>query len=421
VRDIPSRNPDQVRIFQHTDLEGSTLPSGNVSNKFWEVRIWHEAGLVLWQTRYGRVGEDGTYWPSAGKCQDERSMGPIESKIRSKCKPRNSGQYVEVKLAASATLGEEKIGCDDPKITWLVERMFRDAGEYIATYLRGSVGDLSLSQIDMGMLHLKAAQAAHASKDREGTKRAVQEFYRTIPTQVPTRADPDSVVKNFCKDFREQEDRLEQLRAAVAVKTAEDKGQKSVADLTGAQIECLQQGSEKCGKIVDMVHSTSRDSRFSGWRVKDVYALSVREDRQLFLEWGYDNDRDSVPYSLFHGTRAQFARHIVRTGLKPPVTQNYTSMFGYGVYLADVAAKSIGYMGGPDSGALFVVNAHLGKMYVADDAMHGLRRPPDGYDSVMGKARHTRAWGRSSTLLHNEFVIYHRAQATLTHLIILTR
>jgi predicted DNA-binding WGR domain protein len=47
---IPSRDPDEIHVLQCTDMAAN-------HNKFWELRVWHNAGgLHMTASRHGRVG-----------------------------------------------------------------------------------------------------------------------------------------------------------------------------------------------------------------------------------------------------------------------------------------------------------------------------------------------------------------------------
>ena len=57
----------------------------------------------------------------------------------------------------------------------------------------------------------------------------------------------------------------------------------------------------------------------------------------------------------------------------------------------------------------------VGKMYTAPRDMSATREAPHGYDSVWGKAAHTKSWG--GTLIYDEFIVYRQEQQTLRYLV----
>lgn len=408
---VPGRDPDITRLFQHTDLDGETLESGNVSNKSWKVEVWHENSGVIWRTLSGKVG--GTkqiHGPWAGRMRD------VEKKIASKLKPRKNGRYVEVILDGNTA--RSAVVHSDPKVVELIERIFAAANEHISTYLAGSVGDLSRDQVEAGRYILSEIQLDVLS-DRDPA-RNIGMFLNTVPTQVANRSRPENVIAQFVSDLREQEDRLDQLSAAIQSHEADASGRTGALELTGAHIVRLDQSSSACGAVADYVHSTIVHPSRKHYRVEDVYSIENPAERSRFLEFCTESSlKDMSSTSLFHSSKAQWIRNIIRTGLIPPQTQSYKSMFGTGIYFANKASKSFGYMGGPIS-VLFIANVMIGRPWIADKSDHTLSQPPSGYHSVYGKKGHTTTYG-AGKLLHDEVIVYHKEQCTLTHLVTIRR
>jgi poly [ADP-ribose] polymerase len=154
-------------------------------------------------------------------------------------------------------------------------------------------------------------------------------------------------------------------------------------------------------------------------RVRDVFEVCIPEERKA-----YEQNKRGTGYRelLFHGTHNRNVRHILRQGLICPRTASNGRMFGNGIYLANRASKSTNYCAAGRAGypnMLFVVEAALGKTYFAPTSK-GYNKPPAGYDSVCGKAGHTRSWGAFS-LQHDEFILYRPEQQTIRYLITFER
>lgn len=130
---------------------------------------------------------------------------------------------------------------------------------------------------------------------------------------------------------------------------------------------------------------------------------------------------------LWHGSRNPNWWHIAKTGLmiKPPGIQTTGSMFGNGIYFADLAKKSIGYTSVKNSywargssnvgvlgiykvkvGSQLIVDAHEGWCSGLNFAKLGARGP---YDSVWGR--------RGRSLYNNEYIIYRPQQCTIKYLV----
>lgn len=134
---------------------------------------------------------------------------------------------------------------------------------------------------------------------------------------------------------------------------------------------------------------------------------------------------------LFHGTRSVNVGGLLRESWKLPNTlvgvKITAWMMGVGVYFADDWKKSAQYSslagaryaqgsgGIQNRGAfMFASDVVLGTMYVAP-AAKGFTKPPEGYNSVFGKAGHTQGWG--GALLNNEFIVYDTNQCRGRYLI----
>jgi poly [ADP-ribose] polymerase len=97
-------------------------------------------------------------------------------------------------------------------------------------------------------------------------------------------------------------------------------------------------------------------------------------------------------------------------------------MFGHGIYFANKATKSTNYCSVRARGVphfLFLAEVAVGKSYIAPEAMSDLREPPQGHDSVLGRAGHTTAWG--GKLQFDEFIVYQATQQTLRYLVTFDR
>lgn len=408
---IPTGEPTERRKFQLTNLDGN-------NNKYYLVETWSlPDGQVFFRATFGRVG--------ANPQVDEKVTTPawVERKIREKTKKG----YQEVTLhrpavAAIAPLAPTQL---DPKIQLLVDQIYSEAGEKIASYLSVGVDALSQEQIERGRKLLMLAQKQYADWQQSVSQahatllaNTVQNYYNAIPTQLPSRIDRQQVILDFCKAFDEQEDRLNQLEAAIATYAVQQSNpQVSRYDALGAEIALLPQNDDMYRKITDYVARTA----VHGYNVKvrDVFTVQIPDERRAFESDTRGRSRIDL---LFHGTASQNVRHILRTGLICPRTASNGRMFGHGIYFANKCSKSANYCSVRQRSVpyfLFLAQVAVGTPFVATDAMPDLRQPPPGHDSVWGKAGHTGSWG--GKLLYDEFIIYGAAQQTLSYLVTFDR
>lgn len=410
---VPTGAPAERRKFQLTNLDGN-------NNKYYLVEIWQLAGSdVFFRATYGRVG--------AAPQIDERTTTQrwVESKVREKL----AKGYQEVTLhrpAPPPAPAQSAPGPQiDPKVQRLIEQIFSEARDRIASYLAVEVDALGKDQIERGRALLARAQAEYAAWQVGQTSaaglqlaRTVQEFYNAIPTQLPGRIDRDQVVRDFCNGLDEQEDRLNQLEAALATHTAQQSNpQVSLYDALGAEMELMPESAAENRRIRDYVERTC----VHGYKVqiRDVFTVKVPDERRAFEHNQQGIRRREL---LFHGTGSQNVRHILRSGLIVPRTPSHGRMFGHGVYFANKSTKSTNYCSVSRKSVphfLFLAEVALGKPYVAPQAMTDLSAAPRGYDSVWGKAGKTGSWG--ARLQYDEFVVYSSAQQTLRYLVTFDR
>jgi poly [ADP-ribose] polymerase len=404
------------RMFQLTDLTGN-------HNKFYMVELWPAPdGKVRFRASWGRVGSK----PQTS----EKIVTPYAVEAQIAEKVRKGYRRVELhrpEVEIVAQPDDPPLPKLDPKVVQLVDWVFLEAGEHIRSYLAVEVDALGQDQINEGRRLLAQAQTQHNAYSLNPFKRdqnmktlseTVQAYYNAIPTKLPARMDPERVVLDFCKQLNEQEDRLLQLEAAIAMMKVERKhpGQSHYQNL-GANINVLSPDDPAHKDLVAYVERTA----VHGYkvRVRDVFEVCIPEERKA-----YEQNKRGTGYRelLFHGTHNRNVRHILRQGLICPRTASNGRMFGNGIYLANRASKSTNYCAAGRAGypnMLFVVEAALGKTYVAPTSK-GYNKPPAGYDSVCGKAGHTKSWGAFS-LQHDEFILYRPEQQTIRYLITFER
>lgn len=410
----PTGDPAERRKFQLTNLDGN-------NNKFWMIETWPLSATEVWtRVTYGRVG--------AAPQVDEKAFPPatVERKIAAKI----AKGYREVTLHRPPTITVAPTQSQpqpviEPRVQRLVDGIFAEAGEKIASYLSVGVDALSLDQIERGRKLLLLAQSQHAAWQQSQTQAdfqmlagSVQHFYNAVPTQLPSRIDREKVVLDFCREFDEQEDRLNQLEAAIATLAVQQNNPTvSSYDALGAQIALLPQNDARYGHIVDYIARTT----VHGYnvRVQDIFEINVPGERRAFEQNNRGRSRIEL---LFHGTGSQNVRHILRAGLICPRTASNGRMFGHGIYFANMATKSTNYCSVRRRGAphfLFLADVAIGRPYVAKDSMPNQRKAPLWHDSVWGKAGNTLAWG--GTLRFDEFIVYTAPQQTLRYLVTFSR
>lgn len=375
---LPDTAPVLYKRYQLTEF-------GSNHNKFWAIKAWNVNGLIFIQTVSGRVGISDNYSPRDG-VKEVNGMYAVDALIASK--ERKGYREVQLNNQVQIDFGSDAVGR-------LIKMLMEEASEHIATYLAGDVSELHPDQIAHARQQLQIIQInLNLNHDPTG---AVQEFFNIIPTRLPMRYDVDEVVREFAGNLREQEERLDQLEAALAPVESVDP-----CEVLGAQVSDDDDGT--FGDVAGMIEAT-------GGSVDQIFSVLIPGEREAYSDVGN-------PRPLFHGSKNRNYRHILKSGLILPRTKDNGWMFGPGIYFADMAQKSLNYTsaryGNPK--CLLVAQVSIGTPYVADENMN-VTEPPSGYDSVMGKANHTKSWG--GRLAMNEFIVYRQTQQTITHLVTL--
>lgn len=419
----PARAADTRRKFQLTEF-------GQNHNKWWQIEVWDLGGdCVHMRATWGRVG-------AAPQSKDKLCVSAdIERLIQEKM----SKGYREIDLHAPAiaplpaasSAGGAAVDTPPRKVLELLDIIFKEAGERIASYLATTVDALSQAQLRLGRDLLDQAAGRYQGWQRSRSRAdfaalvdGVTAYYNTIPTQLPRNLrDPqvlEDVVLRFCRDFGEQETRLNQLEAALATyttRTPASAAAPSPYDLLGARISPLPAADQEYARIVDFLGQTSRHGY--AMRVRDIFEIAVPSERAAFDRNTFGT---SMVLRLTHGTNSANVRHILHehgagSGLRLPRSYTNGWMFGPGLYFANIASKSAQYCRGRAGypRLMFLADVAVGKMYVAPRDMGAACAAPRGHHSVWGKAGHTRSW--AGALAYDEFIVYRQEQQTLRYLV----
>lgn len=403
---IPTRTPDLHRMFQFTDL-------GNNNNKFWIINAWKDApntDRCIYQTLYGRVGS------KEQASVKEGSWREVESLIREKTK--KGYEEIELHKPDLAVISADTSVKLPKSITRLVDMVFRSAGESIKDFLSTEVDALSEDQVETGRKILGDLDREYRHYLRVGGQipqilvDLTQAYYKKIPTQLPSRINIEQTIKTLCETLDLQEDRLSQLSAALAtIQAAKGVPGLSLYDLLGAQIEEISTGCQEYEDVQRQFIETSRGARI---QVHNIFGVHIPTERFSFQK----NDFGSKQIlSLIHGTRFQYVRHILKTGLIVPKVAANGRMFGDGLYFANESHKSLNYVQGYENmKIMFLADVAVGDVYTATESMNSLKAAPNGFHSVLGKKGHTKSWG--GKLAHDEYIVYRQDQQTIRYILL---
>lgn len=393
------------RKFQYVDLEDN-------SNKWWMIELWADGKL---RTTFGRVGYEAGQSEKAGMTEHD-----AERLIAQKQKKG----YTEVSLLQVAQQPNTILPFAGPASNYVNDLLY-EAGEAIKEYLSISVNDLSLDQIAKGRAILANFNQMWArvqpynsttfagrhnnmpTYQKMGGMFAVtedqliakmEEYYRAIPTQLPHKIDAKQLMLEFGGKLQDEEDKLDQLEAAVKKAVPQIvNGVVTNNPLGETSLELLASNTPKWQFVQKYLKESSSS------RLMDVLLVKIPKERETYniSQVGKNNVTN-----LWHGTNNKNGVHILRSGLIIPKYAANGSRFGRGIYFADKAKRSIGYTGYVRKAfrMLFLCDVALGnpKKMSGDDS--NLYKAPPGYDSV---------WGTNSWSGMDEFIVYSTAQQTI--------
>lgn len=200
-------------------------------------------------------------------------------------------------------------------------------------------------------------------------------------------------------------------------------GGQTILDAMGLVIEPVT--DEETARIRKMLGRMS--GKFvNAWKVTNI-RTQERFDKRLEELGG-----KKAVEELWHGSRNENWWNILTTGLllRPVNAIINGKMFGYGLYFANKAAKSAGYMsttgarwagGSSRTGFLAIFNVIYGTPYIVDRAYHSYR----GLDEMNYEKLQKRCAGADSLhakkgrtgLMEDEIIVYREDQATIEYLV----
>lgn len=379
------------------------------NNKFWNVDWDENSGLA--QVHWGRVGTEGQ------RKDFNWSRYDLERKLEEK---RGKG-YAELQLHKPTVVTSTGVSKEHPKVEEVSSIIFRAAGESISKFLVGSVDALSKDQLDQARALLPRIETLKAlPQHRQPGSReyielldVIQSYFNRIPTVMPRRIDDKygDIIAPF--NPADQEDRLNQLEAALASHQVMATGNTSQYAALGAELKWL---DPKNPAHAVFVNAFARKNM----RIKEVFLVKSPVN---IATWEAETLGKHIVASLdpavnakelrgitpvFHGTKNPYVRHILRSGIRIPSTSQVVngSRFGRGAYFADDPYRSANYTqaGHGEPRMMFISDVAVGTWKELDGDDQRLTQAPAGYHSVRG----VKSWSGM-----DEWIIYRAGQHRL--------
>lgn len=409
--------PNFIPISPSLDKQVLNYASlGENSNKYYIIELQQGTGDYPFRvyTEYGRMGgkpkKEGRFY--RGKFVAEQDFVDI---IRSK---ENKGyRRVDVGDSVSAVHFTQKQQATDlskinDKVLRFIGKLYTLATDYLIKSIDTPLGKLSARQVADGFNILKEIEAELTRNASFYTfEQLSNDFYSVIPVIFGARVD---IKRMAIDDYAKLNDKKELLGVMDSVVKAQGSLEKTLEDKyksLNIQLKAIDHKNDDYKRISKYVKESRGSNHHFDMKITDIFQV---ED---MVGFGGFNPYNVSVKELFHGTRNENILSIMQSGLKikPSSAVHSGSMFGTGIYFADMSTKSAqycwGFNGGRADGScyLFVCDVATGKMKEVTTGQPSLRSAPQGYNSVMGK--------KGGQLIHNEYIVYHSNQAKIKYIV----
>ena len=258
----------------------------------------------------------------------------------------------------------------NPKIAEIVDRLQKYANDVIKANYSVKSGQVTKIMVDEVQKYLDEMTYANSLNEFNSY---LLEIFKIIPRSM-SRVDAYLAYdqRDMAKIIQREQDLLDIMRGQIITPV---KGQKvvtqagnkhTILELNGIQIE------EADAKDFELVRQKLGQNAS---RLKNVWRVNNEKQEKAYQKYCKDEGlRKRDCKLLFHGTRNENIWNILKTGLvlRPQNVKIQGKMFGYGIYFAPSAAKSLGYTslsgsywakGNANSGFMILHAVAYGKPY----------------------------------------------------------
>jgi poly [ADP-ribose] polymerase len=370
-----------------------------------------------WTAEYGRIG--------ASPQRREYSMSQWNTKYNEKIHKgyADQSELVEDLISREKPIKSKYKEIEDKAIAEIVERLQSMARKAISENYTISSNKVTQAMVDEAQNILTSLIEI---ADVEEFNNTLIKLFTVIPRRMGNVSDYlAKSEKDFGKIIQEEQDLLDVMKGQVVQKQTIDEDTDSDLQYDETILEKLDLVFGRCdandiAKIKISLGSIS-DRFYDAWRVTNI------RTQQRFDNFVKENNIKDIKL-LFHGSRNENWWSIINSGLvlKPTNAVITGKMFGYGIYYAPKARKSLGYTslsgsywakGNSSSGFMALMEVAYGKpydVYSFDSKFYNfnydrLQQACKGADSLHAHA--------GSMLQNDEIIVYKEEQCTIKYLI----
>ena len=371
-----------------------------------------------WTAEYGRIGSSSQ--------RREYPMSQWNSKYNKKIRKGyvDQSDLVEDLIQVQKPKQSEYKEIENKVIAEIVERLQEMAKQAISDNYTISSNKVTQAMVDeaqeilTGLLDIP---------DVDTFNDMLLKLFTVIPRRMGNVK--DYLVKStedFAKIIQREQDLLDVMRGQVVQKQIMDdtkddgdnKNENTILEQLGLEFdEC----SEKDIAVIKDALGSCADRFYKAWKVKNI------KTQERFEKFVKENNIKNTKL-LFHGSRNENWWSIINTGLvlKPTNAVITGKMFGYGIYYAPKARKSLGYTsldgsywvrGNSKSGFMALMDVAYGKpydVYSFDSKYYNFNY--DRLQEACNGANCLHAH-EGSMLRNDEIIVYKEDQCTIRYLI----
>lgn len=391
------------------------VEAGANNNKFYRMI---ELDNGTFKVEYGRIGNPSfqtTHYP----------ISQWDNKLNEKLSTKK-GYIDQTRLVAETTVTQKKsrdyIDISNPSIAQIVSRLQSMAKQAIADNYTISSNKVTQTMIDEAQVTLNNLITTN---NLDLFNKVLLELFRIIPRKMKKVIDYLAKSKDdFGRIIQSEQDLLDVMKGQVIQQTVIEEvvedtyiPTQTILDVMGLKFEEINNVDKDLIK-----HNLGNTSNkfYQAWRIINLKTQKKFDD---FI----NNNNIINKKLLWHGSRNENWWSIVNSGLiLRPSAVITGKMFGYGIYFAPKAEKSLGYTsltgsywagGNSNSAFMSLYDVAYGKPYDAysfDSKYHNFNYEKLQESSKGTNCLHTHA---GSMLRNDEIIVYKEEQTTIKYLV----
>lgn len=371
-----------------------------------------------WTAEYGRVG--------ASMQRREYPMSQWNSKYNEKIRKGyvDQSELVEDLVQVEKPKKSEYKEIENKVIAEIVERLQAMARKAISENYTVSSNKVTQAMVDEAQNVLTSLLSVD---DIEKFNKVLLNLFAVIPRKMSNVRDFLARSKDdFSRIIQNEQDLLDVMKGQVvqkqiieeSIEENEEQKENTILEQLGLEFE---ECDNKDIAIIKSALGSCADKFHKAWRVKNL------KTQKRYDEFVRDNNIKNTKL-LFHGSRNENWWSIINSGLvlKPTNAVITGKMFGYGIYYAPKARKSLGYTslsgsywarGNSSSGFMALMDVAYGKpydIYSFDSKYYNFN-----YEELQKACKGANCLHahEGSMLRNDEIIVYKEEQCTIKYLI----